>query len=553
LRPRLAVARAAAQAVAPAAKRRAASAASRGAEERNMPRLVEALGLRENPFEHYVAETEPNIAEYAVETAVLRGHRRASEEYSFVRPIRRSGRRKKRNTTHRLQGAVGRKAAGERVPLVANMTDFTAVLQGKKLHGLSESALVKEVAFVVIESLLAWLSSLEDNDRAVFLGAMTDQESSLCYQLLRDHYVPRPEAKRSRSAREAMQLLNQAFLARNKLWVERRWDQITSMFGKIIDGLSKKHLDVSGFAGEAAGLIAKKQEEGFDSILLLHRLVDLVGIFDFSGVVVLIDKVDETEATSNSADQTAALIHPLLSRVQLMEIKGFSWIFFLWSRVKGVFESAEYPVRLDKIGHATVSWGDDFFALMLDKRVSFFSESRYDFSGLFSADVDVQKLRSELVRIAMRSPRELIRLMDVIIREHDISNAEKAEVALLDSASVESGFDKYVSDVVSTVYGERLLAQIFRLNKSIFTNKDVQLTFRVGAQSARTRIQSWESAGIIKLTGTRAAEGAQGGKPANEYTIVDARVERVMRRQLVAYAEAVQEEPEFALEPEQEA
>jgi hypothetical protein len=31
-----------------------------------MPKLVEALGLKENPFEHYVAETEPNIAEYAV-------------------------------------------------------------------------------------------------------------------------------------------------------------------------------------------------------------------------------------------------------------------------------------------------------------------------------------------------------------------------------------------------------------------------------------------------------------------------------------------------------
>jgi hypothetical protein len=31
-----------------------------------MPRLVEALRLRGNPFEHYVAETEPDIAEYAV-------------------------------------------------------------------------------------------------------------------------------------------------------------------------------------------------------------------------------------------------------------------------------------------------------------------------------------------------------------------------------------------------------------------------------------------------------------------------------------------------------
>jgi hypothetical protein len=39
-----------------------------------------------------------------------------------------------------------------------------------------------------------------------------------------------------------------------------------------------------------------------------------------------------------------------------------------------------------------------------------------------------------------------------------------------------------------------------------------------------------------------------GGKPANEYTVVDSRVERVMRRQLVSYADGVVEEPEFALE-----
>jgi hypothetical protein len=86
--------------------------------------------------------------------------------------------------------------------------------------------------------------------------------------------------------------------------------------------------------------------------------------------------------------------------------------------------------------------------------------------------------------------------MDVIIREHDISHAGKAEVVLLNSASVENGLDKYVTDVVSTVYGERLLAQIFRL--------------------------------------------------------VDARVERVMRRQLVSYAESVVEEPEFVLEAPEE-
>lgn len=95
----------------------------------------------------------------------------------------------------------------------------------------------------------------------------------------------------------------------------------------------------------------------------------------------LIDKVDETEATSNSADKTATLIHPLLSRVQMMEVDGFSWIYFLWDAVKAFFEVEKYHVRLDKVGHATVSWDDEFFVLMLNKRVAFFSNSRLDFFG----------------------------------------------------------------------------------------------------------------------------------------------------------------------------
>jgi hypothetical protein len=231
-----------------------------------------------------------------------------------------------------------------------------------------------------------------------------------------------------------------------------------------------------------------------------------------------------------------------------MEISGCSLIFFLWSRVKASFEGQEYSVRLDKIGHATVTWDDQFFVLMLDRRARFFSSDRHGFDGFFAAGVDMRSIYADLVRVSMRSPREMIRLMDVVIREHDILHAGKDAKMLLDRDSVDAGLDKYVTDVITTVYGERLLAQIFRLNRSAFTNKDVQLTFRVGAQSARTRIQSWENAGIIKLTGTRAAEGALGGKPANEYTIVDARIERIMHRHLISYPDNVVEEPEFALE-----
>jgi hypothetical protein len=78
---------------------------------------------------------------------------------------------------------MGKKAEGQKAPLVVNLTDFSAVLHRKEFTNLSESTLVKEVAFVIIESLLTWLSSLEDDDRTVFLEAMNDDESALCYNM----------------------------------------------------------------------------------------------------------------------------------------------------------------------------------------------------------------------------------------------------------------------------------------------------------------------------------------------------------------------------------
>jgi hypothetical protein len=509
-----------------------------------MTRLLAGLGIDTNPFEHYVAETEPDIAEYAVKPPYFEAiDARAKNTSSYILfGDRGAGKSATRLTVFKELWAA--KAKGDRVPLAVNFVDFSSAVAGKKLSNATESALIGEVAFVVVESLLVWLSSLEDDDRAVFQNGMNAEELTLCYELLRDHYLSRPESKREKSSREAMLLFNQAFVSKSKLWVERRWGAITHVLSRTLDAIVSQKTGVKDIQTDIDQILRKEQHTDFDSILLLRKLVELAGIFDFGGIVLLIDKVDETEATNNSADQTAALVHPLLARVQLMEVEGFSWIFFLWSRIKGLFEATQYPVRLDKVGHATVFWDDDFFVQMLNRRMQYYSKNNLDFSGLFLDGANMQKIYSELISVSMRSPRELVRLMDVIIREHDIHNSMSKEVHRISSESMQSGLDKYVTDTVSAVYGERLLAQLFRLNRTTFTNKDVQLTFKVGAQSARTRIQSWENAGIIKFTGTRAPEGALGGKPWNEYTIADARIERVMLLQLVSYPMVDEDESE---------
>jgi hypothetical protein len=87
---------------------------------------------------------------------------------------------------------------------------------------------------------LTWLSSPEEGEREIYLGALIEPEKALCYQMLRDFYLNRPEAKRQRSVREAMVLFNQAFLAKSKLWVERRWEPITHLIGVITDALSRR-------------------------------------------------------------------------------------------------------------------------------------------------------------------------------------------------------------------------------------------------------------------------------------------------------------------------
>jgi hypothetical protein len=211
----------------------------------------------------------------------------------------------------------------------------------------------------------------------VYLAALNNDEKRLCYEMVRDYYLSRPDAKRQKSVREAMILFNQAFLAKSKFWVERRWDPIAKLVGAISDALSRKLIDTKdSIAPSITDVITAHSQQEFHSVLLLRRLVDLIEIFDFFGIVILIDKVDETEATNNSVDKTAELIYPLLARVQLMEVERFSWVFFLWQSVKSSFEGEKYPVRLDKIGHATVSWSNEFFSLMLDKRVEFFQMVR---------------------------------------------------------------------------------------------------------------------------------------------------------------------------------
>lgn len=518
-----------------------------------MPTIVSALSLKSNPFEHYTAETEPNIADYAVKPPYLSTiSQRAATTTSFILfGDRGAGKSATRITLFQeLWGKKAGQKSGESVPLAVNYIDFTTAVAKFKKGTFGESDFIHEASYLVVETILSWLSSLTDEEREIYTEGLDKDERSLVIALLKSFYLSRSDLERRVSERNALTLLNQAWTTKSAFWIGKRWDKVAAIGGMIVDLFTKKYVTDSADVSDKVEKLINSFSGGagnYSGRLVLEKLVDFVKMFGFSGIVILIDKVDETEVTNNSAEATTKLMHPLLSHIQLLEVDGFAWHMFLWSQVKPYLESDQYRVRLDKIAYSTITWDSAFFMRMLDERILFFSEGRLKFSDLFTNDSNVPQIVNDLIGTSMRSPRELIRLMDTIITEHDIAHADSGETVLINNQSVEDGQDKYVKDRIDSVYNEKTLGQIYRLQSLKFTNKDVQTRFRVNPQSARNKIKLWEDAGIVKHTGTRAAEGEQGGKPSYEYSVVDARVERVIRKGLVAYDELPEGEEDIDL------
>lgn len=495
--------------------------------------LVQSLELNGNPFEHYTAETEPNIAQYAVRPPYLQAiSDRAKALSSFILfGDRGAGKSATRLTVYKeLWKAISTSAADQKHPFVVNLTDYSYIQEPFKKDRLTEREIIEIVAFAVIEQMLVWLSSLEEAERDALIDKLDDSEQTLCMALLKGFYLSVPEMDRELSTSETLKILNSAWTTKSAVWTAGRWESLSKILAAAVNALSKKQM------GDDSVDISKPAEALLNSLVgsspnapkaILNKLVDFSQAFGFQGLSILVDKVDETPATSNSAEATARLIHPLLSHIQLLEITNFSWIFFLWSNVQTHF-NAKLAIRLDKIAHANITWNRDSLREMLERRIEFFSSNRKRFSDLFMSDIDADDTFRELATISAHSPRELIKLMDIIFREHDARGNDAPD--RIDRVSLEIGQDKYAVETIESWYAKPVLQQVLRLGKTSFINKDVQNTFKIGDQGARVKIKGWEDTGLIRQNGT--APNENGGKPSYRYDVADARVERIICRSL---------------------
>jgi hypothetical protein len=477
-----------------------------------------------------VAENEPDILNYAVAPPYFEvaKKRALSPSTHLLFGARGGGKSATRLATERELWRLH--ANGTTVPLPVPYIDFSRLLDRRSVNDVSSDDLLGELSFRVIETLLLWISDQSDAEDIVEL--LEPEELKLLVVLAEAFYFSVPEENRLVSQQQAMTILRQNWKSRTTNWLQKKWGAISGIIGTVSSGLGKKYADIENLESQVAALLSQTGAIA-SGVNLLSKLVEIARIFGFSGVSVFVDKVDEHPLTQNSPEASARLIFPLLAHVQLMEVEGLGWQFFLWDRVKSLLVDGGMSVRLDKLAHSEVSWTEEFLREMIDSRVSFFSSNRFSKFLYLTEDVDEgYKKIGEVVELAMKSPRETIRLLDTVVREFDSTYASEEQKRRLSDQDLEQGMDKYVSDVIWSMYDKDVLSQILRLNRSTFINKEVQAAFKISAPSATNRIVKWQDAGAITQTGKREAEGGVGGKPSNEYSIADPRIRRLSEKKL---------------------
>ena len=497
----------------------------------SVTRLLTRLGCNGEPFSKLNAENEPELDQYFVKAPYYAtvSARAAAADTFVLFGARGSGKSATRIAAHREIWC--RVAREESAPLAITLDSYERIL-AKGLDAVTANRFVEDVAFLVVGSVLLWLSNLDSEDRDTFVGALNDTELTLAASLVRSFYLPRPESLRSMVGTQTLRAINYAWIAQGRRRVPSTWASVASTVVSMASKLAG--LKAGGPAHQATSTFPRDdlRSEITDARGTLDRLVAFARSFGFAGIVALVDKADETSATNNSATNAAQLLYPILSSTHLLEMDGFGWVFFLWDKVRDEYTRADkFKIRLDKLQYATIAWSGLELGQLVTKRLDHYSGGKLrGFEDLCRPQCDAAALLNEIISVATRSPRELVKAMDTIVRQYDEGPISAQDDLGLDADAVAVGLDAYCAESVPGTYPAALLAPVLRLRLITFVNKDVQQSAHVAGPSAGAKIQKWVDAGLVGVIGQRPAEGGAGGKPAVEYGIIDSRVVRVIQR-----------------------
>ncbi|MFM0351571.1 hypothetical protein [Paraburkholderia sp. RL17-347-BIC-D] len=487
------------------------------------------LGFHRNPFESNTAEREPEIDQYAIRPPYLDRVQEAARSLGTYTLCgsRGSGKSATRIT---VQRNLWKETAGR--PLTVVLTNFSVFRQ----HVGKDTSLglyANQVFYLTIEATLAWLSSFDKGEAESMLKALSKADRAFVDKAIACFYLSRPDNARMASAHECFELLNVSLPRRSQMWVEKKWDSVSSTVVDLASGLAKKYLDFDvGNVDAFKSLLAAQKDawQSDDPIFIFHKAVEFARLFGFSGLLVQVDKIDETDWTTNDALVAARLIYPIFSNVQLHEIAGLGWSFYLLDRVRSNLNLEEkMSVRWDRLPNETIKWEKSYLRQLVEARLDHFSKKKVTkLADICDGSVDEKNVYDELTQLAAMSPRKLVTILDTVLTNHIQQN--QGHFSKLTRQAFDSGMDLYSTKTVQDEFSPSHIEQITKLPSTEFSNKTVSGLFRISQQASSKKIENWIGAGLARTNG----QDHSGSKlrPVDKFLVSDPRAARIIERNL---------------------
>jgi hypothetical protein len=287
------------------------------------------------------------------------------------------------------------------------------------------------------------------------------------------------------------------------------WNSLTGPIGFALSAIFANFgidsADVSKFEAQAGKLGSYK--------LQLESLAKLAYRLGYPSVYVLIDRVDETPLTTNSADGTNAFIRPLLSDLHLLELPRFAFKFFLWDLLASSYQQS--GGRPDRVKTYTLRWTYQQLADMLSQRLKAHSGGRVG-SLQEICDASIGRPLDEVVAIfAQGSPRNVVRICKEILDQQ--SEIDAAATKISDQA-IRFGFDRISHTIAGEMFEERVVQDLQRCRRCDFTIRFISSEiFKFTPQAGTNKVRNWENSGAVIQVGQIIE--SKGNKPSVLYGV----------------------------------
>lgn len=294
----------------------------------------------------------------------------------------------------------------------------------------------------------------------------------------------------------------QNFEDRAKEW----WNNFSGPVGIVINTF----LDKIGFAKAEIKSFDTQGGRlgGFeDQLRVLQQASKKLG---YQCVYLLVDKVDESMLTGK-ASNSYRFIASLLGNLQLLELPGFGFKFFLWNML---LESYRKDARPDRIKYHQLNWNKNQLKEMLSKRLKAHSNSRVT---SFEQICSINSIDNLIVLFSQGSPRNIIRICKEIIDQQSEISSDSNEISI---NAVVRGFEVFSENYTKEILPDTIIKELRKTKRVDFTVKHLYVNvFKFTQQAGMTKARTWQETGVVEQLGV--IPETVGAKASNHYGITN--------------------------------